>query len=224
MTPNQGKRERVYVFATFMRDDNGDEVEGSFQMLGATSSLKVGEKAFSVFKEHRNGVVTMVHEERGERFFPSETPNLHLIMGGKVEEEKEPESIDLLNNWLAGVWRIRGDRKVSLEFQKLLKGKEMISEILEQMILGACKCQAEAMFDAAEQLYHHTNARYGEPDGNVVEGCYKVALAYERASPKGISWRCSIGLVGIIRAIRRFTTIIREPRLRYEESKNETGD
>ena len=97
MSPKQGQRERVYVLATFLRDDNGDEIEGSFQMLAGTTSLKVGEKAFKVFKEHRNGHTTMVHEERGERFFPHETPHLHMIMGGKDQpEEKEPESIDNL--------------------------------------------------------------------------------------------------------------------------------
>lgn len=101
MVPKQGQHERTYVLVTFLRDDNGDEVEGTTHILAGTTSLKIGEKAFQVFSEARNGVVTMINEEKGERFFPQDAPNLRMIMGGKDEHEndeheKAPESIDVL--------------------------------------------------------------------------------------------------------------------------------
>ncbi len=88
MTPKQGTRERVYVLMTFLRDDNGDQVEGTDQVLAGTFSEKVGREVLETFKKHRNGHVTMVHELNEARFFPS---LLEKILDDAPESKPAPE-------------------------------------------------------------------------------------------------------------------------------------
>lgn len=68
MTPKQGTRERVYLLTTFLRDDNGDMVPETDKVLAGTLSETVAHKVVEVFRAHRNGHVTMVHDPHAERF------------------------------------------------------------------------------------------------------------------------------------------------------------
>jgi len=86
MTPKQGTRERVYVLLTWLRDDNGDQVEGTNHVLAGTTSEKVGREVLETFKKHQNGHVTMIHAQNEERFLPG-------LLGQILAGEDAPKSV-----------------------------------------------------------------------------------------------------------------------------------
>lgn len=96
MHPKQGARERVFVLMTWLKDDNGDMVEGTDKILAGTSSDKVAGEVLGTFKKFRNGQVTMVHADNADRYTPTDTPNLNKILGLEAIEDNAPESLDAI--------------------------------------------------------------------------------------------------------------------------------
>ena len=83
VAPKAGTRERVFVLTTYLRDDNGDMVEGTPHILAGTSSDKVAKEVLETFKKFRNGTVTMVHDPNQERFLPG-------ALADMLEDKPEP--------------------------------------------------------------------------------------------------------------------------------------
>jgi len=82
-------RKRIWFLVSALVDDNEDIIESTSRVLAGTQSDKVAKNVMKVFEKHRNGRITMVHEQNSEHTLPTELVNLN----GMLKEKKE-DSVD----------------------------------------------------------------------------------------------------------------------------------